>query len=302
MLSTTILRDEWLTVVDRRCSAGPDDRPFAEQHEDFSISYVRRGSFGYRARGESHQLVAGAVLVGRAGDEYVCTHEHADGGDECLCVHLTGAAVETLAGLAQVWRSGGVPPRPSLVVIGELAQAAVDGRSDVGADEAGMLLAGRVVEALSGARPAPAQAAARDHRRAVEAAEWIEAHAAEPIGLAAAARAAGLGAFHFLRMFGRVLGVTPHQYLIAARLRRAARRLAEGPRIDHRRRARRRVRRPVELRPHVPPRGRSVAAALPPGRPRRAQDRPRTARAPLAPWKVSPRQTAAAISGRRTRT
>ena len=227
MRATIILRDEWLTVVDRRCSAGPDDRPFAEQHEDFSISYVRRGSFGYRARGESHQLVAGAILVGRAGDEYLCTHEHADGGDECLCVHLTGAAVETLDGL-RVWRSGGVPPRPALMVIAELAQAAVDGRSQVGADEAGMLLAARVVEALSGARPAPVQAAARDQRRAVEAAEWIEAHAVEPIGLAAAARAAGLGAFHFLRVFGRVVGVTPHQYLIAARLRRAARRLAEG--------------------------------------------------------------------------
>ena len=227
MRSTTILRDEWLTVVDRRCSAGPDDRPFAEQHEDFSISYVRRGSFGYRARGESHQLVAGAILVGRAGDEYLCTHEHAAGGDECLCVHLTGAAVETVAGL-RVWRSGGVPPRPSLMVIGELAQAAVDGRSGVGADEAGLLLAGRVVEALSGARPAPIQATPRDHRRAVEAAEWIDAHAADPIGLATAARAAGLGAFHFLRVFGRVLGVTPHQYLIGARLRRAARRLADG--------------------------------------------------------------------------
>src|SRR3546814_1206130 len=37
------------------------------------------------------------------------------------------------------------------------------------------------------------------------------------------AREADLSAFHFLRLFVRVLGVTPHQYLLRARLRRAAR-------------------------------------------------------------------------------
>ena len=36
----------------------------------------------------------------------------------------------------------------------------------------------------------------------------------------------GLSPFHFLRIFTRVLGVTPHQYLIRSRLRRAARLLA----------------------------------------------------------------------------
>ena len=30
------------------------------------------------------ELVAGSVLVGHAGDEFVCTHEHHDCGDECL--------------------------------------------------------------------------------------------------------------------------------------------------------------------------------------------------------------------------
>ena len=37
---------------------------------------------------------------------------------------------------------------------------------------------------------------------------------------------AGLTPFHFLRLFRNVLGVTPHQYLLRARLRRAARLLA----------------------------------------------------------------------------
>jgi AraC family transcriptional regulator len=39
-----------------------------------------------------------------------------------------------------------------------------------------------------------------------------------------------LSPFHFLRLFSSVLGVTPHQYLIRSRLRRAARLLADDAR------------------------------------------------------------------------
>jgi AraC-like DNA-binding protein len=41
------------------------------------------------------------------------------------------------------------------------------------------------------------------------------------------ARTSGLSAFHFLRLFTKVLGVTPHQYLLRSRLRRAAQLLAD---------------------------------------------------------------------------
>jgi len=72
------------------------------------------------------------------------------------------------------------------------------------------------------------QGSAADRRRAVEAALWIDEHSAEPITLDAGARAAGLSMFHFLRVFSRVLGVTPHQYLVRCRLRHAGRLLAEN--------------------------------------------------------------------------
>ena len=39
-----------------------------------------------------------------------------------------------------------------------------------------------------------------------------------------------LSPFHFLRMFSGVFGVTPHQYLVRARLRKAARLLSEPER------------------------------------------------------------------------
>ena len=67
----------------------------------------------------------------------------------------------------------------------------------------------------------------KERRRAVEAALWLEANAAEPVGLEHAARYAGLSPFHFLRLFSKVTGVTPHQYLVRTRLRRAARLLSK---------------------------------------------------------------------------
>src|SRR5215510_1649410 len=105
MSTTTVLKRGAISVYDYRCTAGPADTPFAEVHCSYSVSYVRRGTFGYVARGESSQLVAGSTLVGCPGDEYVCTHEHAQ-GDECLSFHLTPQLVESLGGRRESWRTG----------------------------------------------------------------------------------------------------------------------------------------------------------------------------------------------------
>ena len=112
------------------------------------------------------------------------------------------------------------------MVLGELAQAAASGDSDVGLDEVGMLLAMRLAK-LAGTRSQPLRReSSRDRRRAVETALWLDANAHEPVDLARAARQAGVSPFHFLRLFARIVGVTPHQYLLRSRLRRAARALA----------------------------------------------------------------------------
>ena len=116
------------------------------------------------------------------------------------------------------------------MVIGELAQAASDGRSDIGLDEAGHLFASRFVETVSGRTRQPQSATARDRRRAVEAALWIDAHSHTSIELDDAAGETGLSPFHFLRLFSNVLGVTPHQYLVRSRLRHAARLLPDHDR------------------------------------------------------------------------
>jgi AraC-like DNA-binding protein len=229
MTATTILQRATISVIDYRCDAHVNDAPVVELHDGFSVSYVRKGSFGYRARGAAFELVAGSVLVGHRGDEYVCTHDHAC-GDECLSFQLAPALVEEIGERADIWRTGCLPPLPELIVLGELAQAAAEGRSDIGVDEAGLLFVTRFVEIVSERKRALPPAAARDRRRAVEAALRIDACSHEPIDLESTAKDAGLSPFHFLRLFARVLGVTPHQYVVRSRLRRAARLLAEDAR------------------------------------------------------------------------
>ena len=192
-----------------------------------SVSYVRKGSFGCQSRGRSFELVTGSVLVGFPGDEYVCTHDHHVCGDECLSFFLEPELVETIGDRREAWQVGVAPPLPELMVLGELAQAAAGGRSDIGLDEIGHVFASRFVETVSGRTRKPIAVKARDRRRAVEAAHWIEANSHRQINLDATANQAGISPFHFLRLFANVLGVTPHQYLVRSRLRQAARLLAD---------------------------------------------------------------------------
>src|SRR5215831_10755784 len=107
--ASLLLQNPSVSVTDFRCSSGPADRPFVERHESFSVSYARRGNFGYHARGKSFELIAGAILVGHPGDEYFCTHDHSC-GDECLSFSLSPELVDGLGIAGEFWRIGALPP------------------------------------------------------------------------------------------------------------------------------------------------------------------------------------------------
>jgi AraC-like DNA-binding protein len=227
MASTTLLARASLTVSDFRCTAATGEKPFVEQHRCHSISYVRKGSFGYQSCGESHDLVAGSVLVGTPGTEFICTHDHVC-GDECLSFFFAPELIETIGADSSAWQVGAAPPLPELMVLGELAQAAAEGASDIGLDEIGQLIALRLAEVVTGKTRRSAKLTARDRSRAVEAALWLDANSHREIELEDVAATAGLSPFHFLRLFSSVLSVTPHQYLVRSRLRHAARLLTDA--------------------------------------------------------------------------
>ena len=214
MQATTLYEGEALSVYRFACDRGPADRPFAEMHRRHSLSFVRRGSFGCRTLGRTHDLVVGAVMVGRPDQEYMATHEHHGCGDECLSIKLSPALAEELGDA--LWRLACLPPLPELMVLGSRI------------DEAALVFAAKCASITS--RTTEKSIRAKDRRRAVEAALWLEAHVADDVSLEDAARAAGVSPFHFLRIFSAVVGATPHQYLLRLRLARAARLLTEEER------------------------------------------------------------------------
>ena len=57
----------------------------------------------------------------------------------------------------------------------------------------------------------------------------IEAHSSEPLDLDRLASIAATSKFHFLRIFRRAVGLTPYQFLLSTRLRRAALKLLSTP-------------------------------------------------------------------------
>jgi transcriptional regulator GlxA family with amidase domain len=86
-----------------------------------------------------------------------------------------------------------------------------------------------VLETLSGTTRASASASPRDLRRVSNVLRHIEAHAEAPLNIDALAAVAAMSKYHFLRTFRRIAGVTPYEFLLGVRMRRAALALATTP-------------------------------------------------------------------------
>ena len=110
-----------------------------------------------------------------------------------------------------------------------LIATAVSAAGDAAAlEETALTFAATVIALLAESEPAVAAPSPRDERRISEAVRVIEMHLDEPLSLADLARTVAMSPYHFLRSFRLVVGVTPHQYLLALRLKRAAVRLRQG--------------------------------------------------------------------------
>ena len=232
MRKRTIAAGEGWSVSEFVCDAGPGDRPFEERHDGFAIAATVEGSFTYRGENGEAALFPGALLLGNAGQCYACGHAHSR-GDRCVSLSL---APETFAEIAAAaagssryrFAADAAPPHAALTPL----VAGLEGLARCGSrlpmEERALSAAARIVAIVAGRSLAPPRASARELARVAEAARAIETSSDdEALDLAALARVARLSKFHFLRVFHRAVGATPHQYLIATRLRRAAARLCE---------------------------------------------------------------------------
>lgn len=207
------------------CRRGPADRPFEERFERVAIAAVVEGTFQYRSASGRALLYPGAVMLGNPGTCYECGHEHGV-GDRCLALQYEPAYFDEIAhgAGARAFRFG----RPMLPALRALAAplARLQGRAARGdalaLEESAVEVAEGVVCAAAGTTVAAATPGPRDQRRISRALRHLEAHATRRLSLDELAAAACMSKYHFLRCFRRIVGLTPHAYLVELRLRRAA--------------------------------------------------------------------------------
>lgn len=220
-------------VADVICTAGPGDRPFEERHGEFTIAMVVAGSFRYRGEnnGAGELMTPGSLLLGHSGHCFECGHEHG-AGDRCVSFHYTPTLFERIAtefGVTAELRSLRLPPLRALAPLVARACGYVDGADHGAWEELALQLAAQTITLNAEGKARPTAVSARAVAQVTELVRSIENHPAGEFTLDELARQAALSPYHFLRVFQRIAGVTPHQYLLRTRLRAAALRLATEP-------------------------------------------------------------------------
>jgi AraC family transcriptional regulator len=229
-MSRPLHQGEAWSISEFICTAGPHDRPFEERHEEFSVAAVIEGTFSYRAESGTAVLYPGAFLFGNSATCYECGHDHST-GDRCIAFHFSAAYFAEVA--ASMAGSGRFKfPTPMLPAMPKLlpwlarieARTALAERLEV--EESVPRLMEAVIGAVSDATPRPVRVSARDARRVADALRYIELHAADELDLDTLAGVAIMSKYHFLRIFRHAVGMTPYQFVLSVRMRRAAVRLA----------------------------------------------------------------------------
>jgi len=211
------------------CDSGPQDRPFEERHQWMAIALVIGGTFQYRTAQGLAVMAPGSLLLGNFGACFQCGHDHSR-GDRCLSFKFAPEFFEPIAAVPGARRVDftvpSLPPVPALMpVLAELqvvCSVAGGGGADDSAAEVATRLIGDVCSVLAGVDRAPRPPSIRDTRRIAAALHRIEEDAHERLGLDDLARDAAMSPYHFLRTFEQLVGVTPGQFVLRTRLRRAA--------------------------------------------------------------------------------
>jgi AraC family transcriptional regulator len=216
------------------CRAGPSERPFEERHDGFSVSAVLDGSFTYRSDAGRGLLYPGALLLGNHGRCFECGHEHGI-GDRCVSLNVdeqlfSEIAATVASNIRFRFSTASLPPSPTALPIVVQMEALASAVSPLRRDELALGLVERIVALTASERRLGAAPKGREAKQVVEAIRLVEGNAPRPIELSEMAKTSGMSKHHFLRVFRKLTGVTPHQYLIGARLRRAALALASSQR------------------------------------------------------------------------
>ena len=211
-------------VQDIVCTCGPHDCEAEEVTSASSVALVLSGSFVVRDRHGTSLLSEGSYLLINAGQCFACSHRHGE-GDRCLSFRFEPELFESIAhntGRRTSFAHNRLPPlRPlaPLTARAWLAMRAPEQMEEVAVELAAAALG---LSANENRRGAPSPHAGHMS----EVLRHMAAYSSAPHTVAGLARMAKLSPYHFLRSFKAATGVTPHQWLLRARLRAAAEKLA----------------------------------------------------------------------------
>jgi len=228
-----IARGDGWSVADVVCTCGPQDRPYEERHNHYAIAIVLAGSFQYRSPAGRGLMTSGSMMLGNQGHCFECGHQHGE-GDHCLSFWYGPDYFERLAtdagarGSHARFRVPRLPPLRQLSPLVARAGAGVAGVADIPWEEFAVSLAARTVKVAAGVPSSQTELPLNAEARVTRVVRTIDRHPDAALRLGQLARQAGLSPYYFLRTFKSLTGVTPHQYVMRARLRAAAARLTSG--------------------------------------------------------------------------
>ena len=210
-------------VQDIVCTCGPRDHEAEELSSASSLALVLAGSFVVRDHHGTSLLSEGSYLLVNAGQCFACSHRHGE-GDRCLSFRYEGELFDRIAhdaGGAGGFAHNRLPPLRDLSGLSARARIAMTQPEMM--EEVAIELAGAAI----GLAGKPRCGASTHHQgRMSEVLRYMAEHSAAPHKVTGLARMARMSPYHFLRSFKATTGVTPHQWLLRARLRKAAERLA----------------------------------------------------------------------------
>jgi AraC family transcriptional regulator len=174
-------------------------------------------------------MVPGTLLLGNAGDHFLCRHDHGT-GDRCVAFTYAPGFLAQLADGADCattgrFESARVSPvrelTPLLTRVSELLLRQDRALAEILSVE----VASHVLQLERALPPRGECADAATLARVTRVVRTIEHECQAPLDVHSLARLARLSPFHFIRAFQAATGTTPHQYLRRLRLHRAAVRL-----------------------------------------------------------------------------
>ncbi|MEM7351968.1 MAG: AraC family transcriptional regulator [Acidobacteriota bacterium] len=216
-------------------SEEPHEDPPAEQAGGFSVNFVLHGSFGLRIHRESWRMTPGQVFVTRPGLEYVCRHEEEHPTDVCLSLDYRQDPAEIGDSFWQAPRAedNGRPVVPRSDRVGYLGwrlhRLLTSPTLDLELEGTAAELWQTVAMDEDRTEPVYREAQLAWYAERIDAArQAMAAHCERDHSLRRLASDVAMSPFHFARVFRRLCGIPPHQFLLQVRLRRALERLRQG--------------------------------------------------------------------------